>query len=105
MNDMDRQAPVQNLMKNSNFTLSSRPERIKAFINRNRQSIENTSRDAERINDVNQDQFQNRLNMRNSNTKKFEHNLLLPAKNPRELTKVINFDRNKWVSPIQLNFF
>ena len=95
MSNMDKQSQVDNHTQASNFTITSRPERLRAFMDRNRKTVMNNLDEISNKNDKQVIQSLENFKMRSSALKRFEHNLLLPAKNPRELTKLQNLDKNK----------
>ena len=101
MNDFDNQNLIPNLQQRSSYTLNTRPGRFNGFMGNYKASSVNQSAEfLDNLDNVNneydQNQSQNRFDMRSSNLKRFEHNLLLPVKNPRELTKLLSIDKNKF---------
>ena len=101
MNDFDNQNLIPNLQQRSSYTLNTRPGRFNGFMGNYKASSVNQSTELlDNLDNVNneydQNQSQNRFDMRSSNLKRFEHNLLLPVKNPRELTKLLSIDKNKF---------
>ena len=100
-NDFNNSNLIQNMHQRSSYAFNSKPGRLNGLADNNRANSVNQSTDfMDQMdalnNEYNQEQTQNRFDMRSTNQRKFEHNLLLPAKNPRELSKMFNIGKKKF---------